>query len=49
MTTSAGHSVADHQSRERIPERTVHARGSTACGKHTITQDITQCSKAASN
>src|SRR5579859_4703580 len=36
-----------HQNRERIPERTVHAKGSTAFGTLTITHDITKFSKAA--
>ncbi len=36
-----------HQNRERIPERTVHAKGSGAYGKLTITHDITRWSKAA--
>jgi catalase len=36
-----------HQNRERIPERTVHAKGSAAFGKLTITHDITQYSKAS--
>lgn len=31
-----------HQNRERIPERTVHAKGTGAFGKFTVTQDITQ-------
>jgi catalase len=35
-----------HQNRERIPERTVHAKGSAAYGKLTITQDITRYTKA---
>src|SRR6202012_2019514 len=35
-----------HQNRERIPERTVHAKGAGAYGKITITHDITQYSKA---
>src|SRR5258706_5451668 len=35
-----------HQNRERIPERTVHAKGSGAYGRLTITRDITQFSKA---
>jgi catalase len=35
-----------HQNRERIPERTVHAKGSGAYGVLTITQDITRYSKA---
>src|ERR1700751_3186742 len=35
-----------HQNRERIPERTVHAKGSGAYGTLTITQDITKYSKA---
>ncbi len=36
-----------HQNRERIPERAVHAKGSGAYGKLTITHDITQFTKAA--
>jgi catalase len=36
-----------HQNRERIPERTVHAKGSAAHGTLTITHDITRYSKAA--
>ena len=36
-----------HQNRERIPERTVHAKGSGAYGTLTITHDITQWTKAA--
>src|SRR5579883_3138798 len=36
-----------HQNRERIPERTVHAKGSAAYGTLTITGDITKYSKAA--
>jgi catalase len=36
-----------HQNRERIPERTVHAKGSAAYGTLTITHDITRFSKAA--
>src|SRR5260370_14663321 len=35
-----------HQNRERIPERTVHAKGSGAYGALTITHDITKYSKA---
>src|SRR5258707_2430253 len=35
-----------HQNRERIPERTVHAKGSAAYGTLTITHDITRYSKA---
>ncbi len=35
-----------HQNRERIPERTVHAKGSGAYGTLTITNDITRYSKA---
>jgi len=35
-----------HQNRERIPERTVHAKGWGAFGTLTITNDITQYSKA---
>ena len=36
-----------HQNRERIPERTVHAKGSAAYGTLTVTHDITQYTKAA--
>ncbi|MDE6885593.1 MAG: catalase [Helicobacteraceae bacterium] len=35
-----------HFDRERIPERVVHAKGSAAYGKLTITNDITKYSKA---
>ena len=35
-----------HQNRERIPERTVHAKGSAAYGKLTITEDISRYTKA---
>src|SRR6266576_6418718 len=35
-----------HQNCERIPERTVHAKGSGAYGTLTITHDITKYSKA---
>src|SRR3984885_11328860 len=36
-----------HQNRERIPERTVHAKGSGAFGTLTVTHDITKYTKAA--
>src|ERR1700723_1687197 len=36
-----------HQNRERIPERTVHAKGSGAFGTFTVTQDISKYTKAA--
>src|SRR6201996_1723967 len=36
-----------HQNRERIPERTVHAKGSGAYGTFTVTHDITQYTKAS--
>src|SRR5579862_3194372 len=36
-----------HQNRERIPERTVHAKGTAAYGTLTITHDITEYSRAA--
>jgi catalase len=36
-----------HQNRERIPERTVHAKGSAAYGTLTITHDVTKYTKAA--
>ncbi|HEC1780646.1 TPA: catalase [Campylobacter lari] len=35
-----------HQNRERIPERTVHAKGSGAYGELKITKDISQYTKA---
>src|SRR6476646_6020262 len=35
-----------HQNRERIPERTVHAKGSGAYGTLTVTKDITKYTKA---
>ncbi len=35
-----------HFNRERIPERVVHAKGSAAYGKLTITQDVSKYSKA---
>ncbi|EAK5529842.1 catalase [Campylobacter lari] len=35
-----------HQNRERIPERTVHAKGSGAYGELRITKDISQYTKA---
>ena len=36
-----------HQNRERIPERTVHAKGSGAYGTFTVTHDITKYTKAS--
>lgn len=36
-----------HQNRERIPERTVHAKGSAAYGTLTVTKDVTKYTKAA--
>jgi catalase len=36
-----------HQNRERIPERTVHAKGVAAYGALTITHDITKYTKAS--
>src|SRR5215831_13651529 len=35
-----------HQNRERIPERTVHAKGSGAYGTLTVNKDITRYTKA---
>jgi catalase len=35
-----------HQNRERIPERTVHAKGSAAYGKLTVTNDISRYTTA---
>src|SRR5271165_4707445 len=34
-----------HQNRERIPERTVHAKGSAAHGTLTVTKDVTRYTK----
>src|ERR1700753_3719284 len=36
-----------HQNRERIPERTVHAKGSGAYGTLTVTNDVTRYTSAA--
>ncbi|MDB6055000.1 MAG: catalase [Verrucomicrobiales bacterium] len=36
-----------HQNRERIPERTVHAKGSAAYGTLIVTQDITKYTRAS--
>ena len=36
-----------HQNRERIPERTVHTKGSAAYGTLTITNDISKYTRAA--
>src|SRR5436309_11692142 len=35
-----------HQNRERIPERTVHAKGWGAYGTFTVTHDVTAYTKA---
>src|SRR5438445_13013848 len=35
-----------HFNRERIPERVVHAKGSAAYGRFTVTHDITRYTKA---
>src|SRR3954447_4510033 len=35
-----------HQNRERIPERTVHAKGSAAYGTLTVTHDLARYTKA---
>ena len=40
------HEKMAHFNRERIPERVVHAKGSGAFGKLTITHDITQYTRA---
>ena len=40
------HEKLAHFNRERIPERIVHAKGSGAFGKFTVTNDITQYTKA---
>lgn len=36
-----------HFTRERIPERVVHAKGSAAYGTFTVTKDITKYTKAS--
>ncbi|KPK87861.1 MAG: catalase [Bacteroides sp. SM23_62_1] len=40
------HEKLAHFNRERIPERIVHAKGTGAYGKFTVTQDITKYTKA---
>ncbi|HEY5122987.1 MAG TPA: catalase [Ignavibacteria bacterium] len=40
------HEDMAHFNRERIPERVVHAKGTGAFGKFTVTHDITQYTKA---
>ena len=40
------HEKLSHFNRERIPERVVHAKGSGAFGKFTVTGDITKYTKA---
>jgi catalase len=40
------HEKMAHFNRERIPERVVHAKGSGAFGKFTVTHDISQYTKA---
>ncbi len=40
------HEKLAHFNRERIPERIVHAKGTGAYGKFTVTQDITRYTKA---
>src|SRR6202040_2177513 len=35
-----------HQNRERIPERVVHAKGSGAFGRFTVTHDISKYTRA---
>lgn len=40
------HEKMAHFNRERIPERVVHAKGSGAYGKFTVTNDITKFTKA---
>lgn len=40
------HEKMAHFNRERIPERVVHAKGTGAYGKFTVTNDITQYTKA---
>jgi catalase len=40
------HEKLAHFNRERIPERVVHAKGTGAYGKFTVTKDISKCTKA---
>ena len=40
------HEKSAHFNRERIPERVVHAKGSGAYGKFTVTHDITHLTRA---
>ncbi len=40
------HEKLAHFNRERIPERVVHAKGTGAFGKFTVTGDITKYTKA---
>jgi catalase len=40
------HEKMAHFNRKRIPERVVHAKGSAAFGTFTVTNDITQYTKA---
>jgi catalase len=40
------HESIAHFNRERIPERVVHAKGSAAYGKFTVTNDISRYTKA---
>ena len=40
------HEKLAHFNRERIPERVVHAKGTGAYGKFTVTKDITKYTKA---
>ena len=40
------HEKSAHFNRERLPERVVHAKGSGAYGKFTVTHDITHLTRA---
>ncbi|MBK7434295.1 MAG: catalase [Chitinophagaceae bacterium] len=40
------HEKMTHFNRERIPERVVHAKGTGAFGKFTVTQDVTEYTRA---
>jgi len=40
------HEKLSHFNRERIPERVVHAKGTGAFGKFTVTSDITKYTRA---
>ena len=50
VTTLTDHYLVEklaHFNRERVPERVVHAKGGGAFGKFTVTQDVSQYTRAA--